>query len=127
MYVTTTVITTLINKTQTKHLKISYTGFSLLANLSEAFFFLRAFAQFRSCFWGHMDPSALKEGYRLLIIQARPREGAKRLGQGQSAVDFSSDRKRAKKKKVLSGKNDWPFCQQKQSSGVWMTKMPLTG
>lgn len=45
-----------------------------------------------------MDPSALKEGYRLLIIQARPREGAKRLGQGQSAVDLSSDRKWAKKK-----------------------------
>lgn len=60
---------------------------------------LHVFALFHSCFWSHMDPSAWSEEYRLLILQPRPREGAKRLGQGQSAVDFSSDRKRAKKKK----------------------------
>ena len=50
------------------------------------------------------------------------REGreATRSGRGQSAVNFSSDRKRAerKKKTVLSLKNDWPFCQQKWCSGV---------
>lgn len=60
----------------------------------------------------------------------REGRGATRSGRGQSAVNFSSDRKRAerkKKKTVLSVKNDWPFCQQKWGSGVWMTKMPLTG
>lgn len=50
---------------------------------------------------------------------------AERLGRGQNAVNFSSDRKRAEKggKK----KNDWPFCREEWGSGVYMTKMPVTG